>query len=895
VIDLPSPSRADIAAQLWRWLPGVYRSRDVDGRLQAFIGLFADELWRARRLVEQQHADHFIDSAQDWVIAYLADLVGTSVLFTGDASRMREMSVRNRDDVKNTLHWRRQKGTLAGLEGVAHDVSGFGVLAVEMFERVAWLQNLVHIKPQARFALDLRRGEQVAAAATPFSRSRALVDLRPAGQRAGWHRANQVAAFEWPIASFPLVDVTPRAQGGGRFRFHPLGLDTALLAGGAAEALRAEVAARPGAAGADICHASTDDTPIRMRDLRAHAAAYVDSPLGFSIREDGIALVGGAPSGASSLEPALEFGDLADQRGLIAADTSIYPPALQCQLAAVRLGAVFQVLDGALAPVPYSPGVALAPQLQLRNPQGRLAIDSVTPDFTYTAGVAPYEPDHGEFHHPVLLLRVANQGAAPVALPAHEAIVRNTRGRALQVFLPALAALAPAAEHYVYAAADGSTYFARGDHGAGPPDRNPDSSIFGAYSAQHLARASEGQHRIRPGHPAGALRWRKLVARPLCCWDKPLEPALAPGEVAVDPERGRLAFAAGEAPAGALSVDFRFGLSAGIGAGPFARPDLPRALITVARTRDADFPSLQAAIAAAPDGAPMPVVIEVLDSAVYEEALVIDNRNFPAGLVVQASALQSPFVVKPAAAPQLLRVANSSIGRLALDGVVFAGGDVAIDGAVAAVTLRHCTLQPASVALLVNTAAAPDLALDHCIVGALAVAPAGGRCTLADSAVQHPLATVELPGGVTAVAAPGCSVSLTRCTVIGSVAAASAAISNTLCYGGLTLADWNASCRRFSRLPRSVAAAAFRCTSATPIFVSLTWGDTGWLHLHPNTAPALTRGGEEGGEIGAFHSAGLPWRTQNAGLRLAEYIPAGLAPVQIRVLPGPRFPGGGLP
>lgn len=895
MIDLPSPTRADIAAQLWRWLPGLYRARDADGRLQDFLGLFADELWRARQLLERQYADHFIDSAQDWAIAYLADLVGTSVLFTGEASRLREMALRNRDDVKNTLHWRRQKGTLAGLEGVVHDVGGFGVFAAEMFERVVWMQNLVHIKPHARFAIDLRQGEAVAATATPFSAARALVDLRPAGPRVGWHRTANVCAFEWPIASFPLVDVTPRAQGGGRYRFHPLGLDTALLAGGATEVLRAAVSARPGAAGADICHANTDDTPIRTRDLRAHPAAYVDSPLGFAIREDGIALVGGLPASAPSLEPALEFGDLANTRGLIAADTTAYPAALQCEFAAVRLGAVFAVLNGALAPIPYSPGAPLATQLQLRNPQGRLALDTVTPSFAYTAGVAPYEPDHGEFHHPVLLVRVANLGGAPVALPAHEVIVRNGRGRALQVYLPSLAALAPAAEHYFYVAADGSTYFARGDHAAGAPDRNPDSSLFGAYSAQHLARASEGQRRIRPGHPAGANRWRKLVARPLCCWDKPLEPPLKPGEVALDPERGRIAFAAGEAPAGELSVDFRFGLTAGIGAGPYARADLPRALLTVARTRDAQFTSLQAAIAAAPDGAAMPVVIEVLDSAVYEEALSIANRNFPGGLTIQAAALQTPFIVKPGAAAQLLNVTNSTIARLSLDGLLFAGGNLTVGGAVAAVALRHCTLQPATVALVVNTAAASEVVLDHCISGALAIAPAAGRCTLVDSAVQHPGATVELPMGVNAIAMPGGRVSLSRCTVIGDVAAASAALSNTLCYGELLLADWAASCLRFSRLPRSESAPAFRCTSAVPIFVSLRWGDAGWLHLHANTSSALTRGGEEGGEIGVFHRAGLPWRTQNAGLRLAEYTPAGLSPVQVRVLPGPRFPGRTLP
>lgn len=902
--DAPTLTRADVAAQLWRWLPGVYRARDTEGRLQAFIALFADELWRLRRTLEKQHADHFIDSAQDWVIPYLADLLGSSVLFTGDAARLGEITTRNRDDVKNTLRWRRQKGTLAGLEGVARDVSGFGVHAVEMFERLAWMQNLLHIKPVAAFALDLRNGEAVAAASGAFSKSRALTDLRPASARAGWHRVGQVVAFEWPVASYPFAGLTPRAQGSGRVTFHPLGLDCALYAGGATEALRAKVVARPGAAGADICHAHADDMPIRLRDLRAHPAAYVDSPLGFAIREDGIALLGsgmggllGGPTVTSAApEMAGDFGDLADLRGLLPTDTTVYAAGLQFELAAVRLGAVFQVFDGALAPVPYSPGVALAAQLQLRNPQGRLSIDLVTPAFTYIAGVAPYEPDSGEFHHPALLLRLTQQGGATSAFQASEVIVRSARGVALQVYLP-LTLLAPAAEQFFYVASDGSTYFARADHGPGAPDRNPDGSLFGAFSAQNLARASEGQRRIRPGHPIGAARWRRVVARSLCCWDRPLQPALAPGEVAVDPERGRIAFPAGELPTGELSVDFRFALTAPLGAGPHARSaalalPLPLQLITVARQRNAGFASLQDAIDAAPDGAAVPVVIQIEDSAVYEEALLVDGRNFPGGLVIQAAALQTPFIVKPAAAVDLLRVSNSTISLLTLDGLLLSGGPVDVAGAVAAVSLRQCTLVPDATPLNIATAAACALSLDHCISGPVSLAGTG-PCSIVDSIVRHPGASVEAPGGVAAIGCVASALVLTRSTVIGDVSAQSAAVSNSLCYGGLALADVAASWLRFSRLPLGVAFKAFRSTSATPIFISLTWSHAGFAHLHPNTAASLTRGAEEGGEIGAFYSAGLPWCTQNAGLRLLEYIPAGLAPVQIRVLPG--FPGRVMP
>jgi hypothetical protein len=895
MIDAPPPSREAIAAQLWNWLPGIYRGRDQDGLLRNFIGLFADELWRLRQTVEQQYADHFIDSAQDWVIPYLADLVGTDVLFTGTAARMRETAARNREDVKNTLHWRRQKGTLPGLQGVAHDVGGFGVQAVEMFERLAWLQHLSHIKPAATFALDLRRGEALAATRTPFSQARALADLRPASLRSGWHRVSNVVAFNWPIESYPLADVTPAALGGGRYTFHPLGLDGALFAGGATDALRAAVAAKPGADGADICHVDADHVPIRQRDLGAHPAAYVDSPLGFAIREDGIALVGGEPDASPSLAPALDYPQLAQTRGMLPTDVGVYPAGLDCELAAVRLGAVQVPVGGAMTPVSYSSGQPFATQLRLFNPQGRLKLDSVTPDFTYTPGVMPYQPDSGEYHHPVLLLRLTNQSGAAANLPASEAIVHGNRGQALQVYLPAIASLAPGAEMHFYVSDDGSTYFARADHGPGDPDRNPDSALFGAYLPPHLARATEGQRRIRPGHPAGAARWRTVVSRPLCCWDRPLIPPLASGQVAIDPERGRLMFPAGETPVGDLTVDFRYGLGAPFGAGPYPRPDLPAALLTVAQRRDADHPSIQAAIDALPDGAAMPVVIEIMDSSVYRETLQIDSRNFPGGLVIQASALQTPFIVKPPPAARVFSVSNSTLAGLTLDGLAVSGGELRIGGTVPRIDLRHCSLDPASTTLAVNQAGGCDLGLDACLSGPIQINAAAGRCALQDSAVQHPAASVELPDAGNALDFANGHLDLERGTIVGNLAAQTAALSNTLCYGELSLADPGACCMRFSRLPRSYAAPAFRCTHATPIFVSLRWGDSGYLFLHPNSAAALLRGAEEGGEIGVGYGAGLPWRLQNASLRLAEYIPAGLTPVLVPVLPELRFLGNERP
>lgn len=872
--------RAQYAASLYRLLPGVYRARDKQGELQRFLALFADELWRMRARLDQQWRDLYIDSCQDWVIPYLAELVGTSVLFD-DAGR-------NRVDVKNTMRWRRQKGTAAGLEDVAAGVGGWGAHLAEMFERTVWMQNLAHVKRNAVFALDLRDADAMAALSTPFSGAHAFVDLRPADQRAGWFGPRKLAVFEWPLGSYPLRHVrpaqlvTPAPLGVARYRFAPLGADTQLYAGGDKQ----QPCSDAGSAGADICRAHADDVPIRTRDTKTHPSVYVGTALGFTICEDGIPVVSAAatpsaPSGA----PCLDYAELAESGGLIAADRTLFTASQQFQLEAVRLGAVLQVINGTLSPIPYSGGQAWASQLQLRNPHGTLAL--VTPNFDYSAGMAPYEPDHGEFHHPVLLLRLANTGAL-ASFPESEVIVRNAEGTALQVFLPAIPNIPASAQIFMYVAADGSTYFARADHGAGVPDRNPDASLFGAYVAPHVACAAEAQVRLRPGHLAAPNRFRRAVLRSLCCWDKPLVPPLANGEVAIDPERGRFMFPAAEVPAGRVSVSFRYGFTGEVGAGPYARGPLAPRTITVARARNADHATVQAAINVPHSGA-APVVIEILDSATYHEAIRIVGRDFLGGLVLRAADQETP-TIEAGVGDDVLTVQNSTIPQLVLDGLVLSGGNVIVSGGVGAVVLRHCSVAPASVAVNLTSANA-NLQLVRCICGPIAITAPDGSVEVSDSIVQHPAASVEAPSGNAALNFPNGTAKLERATFLGDVAAHSGYVSNVLLYGSLSLADAGASCLRFSRLPPAFAGAGFRCTAAMPMFVSIAFGDAGYCHLHPNTNAALRNGAEEGGEIGAFYRAGLPWRTQNVGVRLEEYLPAGLEAVQIRVLPRLRFLG----
>jgi hypothetical protein len=873
--------------QLRQWLPNVYQARDADGELDRFLGLFAAHLAQLRARTAQQYDDLFIDSCQPWVIPYLADLVGTSVLYPPAEA------ARNRLDVLNTLRWRRAKGTAAALAEMAAALGGWGAHAAEMFERLATTVHLAHPQRPLAWTLDLRDGAALArsAQAPALSPARLLPDLRRADARRGWQQPGTVAVFTWPIAAAAREGVTPHALGGGRFSFDPLGRDLPLYA-------QHDAQAQP--AGADSSIAYADALPLRNRDVAGHLAALLNRASGFSLREDGIPLlaaeVPGVAAVAPSTQPALDFPLLGTGWGLRTADTTLFAAPRRFEIEARRLA--MQLNPGIVPPAPlaYSGGVAFASQLQLAGAIGRVRCDPVAANFSFTAGATPYDPLAGD--RAELLLVIRNTGAAAAAFPESEVIARNPEGRALLVFLPALAALAPAAELLLYVADDGSSYYARADHAAGTPDLNPDRSVYGAFKPAHRARAAEGQVRLAPGHPLGAGRRRRAVIRPLCCWDKPLVPPLAAGTVAIDCERGRIAFPAGEVPAGALTVDFRAaapsaatrGLGAQAGARdralPLAAADTLPIVLRVAREWDADHASLQAALAAAPDNAAVPVVIEIVDSATYTEALTLVSRSFPAGLVLRAAPLATPTLVKPGAAAQLLRVATSSIASLKLEGLACAGG--ALDLAAERIELTNCTLWPASVA--VNIAAAREVHLLRTISGPINVAAAGAELRVVDSALQHPAATVEAPAGNAALTAPGATLWLEKSTVVGDVQAQRADFSNALVYGAVALTDTTGSRARYARLPRGLSLPQqFRCTSVTPLFRTLAAHEPGYLLLMPRADPALTHGGEDGGEIGVGCATAAGVRAGKVQLRLDQFTPAGLTAHQVPVLPRRRF------
>ena len=82
----------------------------------ASLEVLAAPLAVLRQSIEELHADLFIDTADDRIVPYLAEMVGTELVFPDAES--------NRRDVRGTVGWRRRKGTPAALEEMGGELTG---------------------------------------------------------------------------------------------------------------------------------------------------------------------------------------------------------------------------------------------------------------------------------------------------------------------------------------------------------------------------------------------------------------------------------------------------------------------------------------------------------------------------------------------------------------------------------------------------------------------------------------------------------------------------------------------------------------------------------------------------------------------------------------------------
>lgn len=207
------------AIDIYNLLPEVYRRQDARRGypLKALLSIISEQATVVKDDIDRLWDNFFVETADDWVLPYLGDLIGNLPIHAVVRGR--------RADLAKTISYRLRKGTLPMLEELARDVTGWSVHAVAFFDILAWTQNMNHLRRNVG-TLHVRDIDLCDRVHTAFDAASHTVDLRPFAPAAGWHHIPKVGFFIWRLSSYELRDVQPRPTDENSFGyfFNPLGI-----------------------------------------------------------------------------------------------------------------------------------------------------------------------------------------------------------------------------------------------------------------------------------------------------------------------------------------------------------------------------------------------------------------------------------------------------------------------------------------------------------------------------------------------------------------------------------------------------------------------------------------------------------------------------------------------
>lgn len=433
---------------------------------------------------------------------------------------------------------------------------------------------------------------------------------------------------------------------------------------------------------------------------------------------------------------------------------------------------------------------------------------------------------------------------------------------------------------------------------------------------------------IWTGPPLQAVSTDRIVAADLSDWNyRPTG-----DKVAVDPALGRIMFPPGHPRKQGVWVSYYYGFSAAIGGGEYNRPlsqpsDAKFYFVNAQSTDTQQFTRINDALTQWQKDAPTNAAIEITDSGVYAEPIQI---SLAAGQTLQLRAADGTRPVIrlldwQTSQPDDLSITGEANSWCILDGLLITGRGVQVDGAVAGLTVRHCTLVPgwalgcnceprrATEPSLELIDAPACLTIEHSIVGAIQVDSDEVKLDPMTIRISDSIVDATSMDGV-ALGAPGslcahAELTLQRSTVFGQVQTRALALAeNSILLGVARICRRQQGCMRFcyvtpgARTPRryecqpdlvlQAVDAQFKRGDITaaerdslksaeslrvePDFNSVRYGSPTYCQLSDFCAQEIVRGAEDESEMGVFHNLYQPQRADNLRARLNQYMVAGM-------------------
>jgi hypothetical protein len=443
----------------------------------------------------------------------------------------------------------------------------------------------------------------------------------------------------------------------------------------------------------------------------------------------------------------------------------------------------------------------------------------------------------------------------------------------------------------------------------------------GFYGAGNSVLLTAGDVAVAAGQVYGA----NLADRPDGSWC-----TVAPGKIAVDPQLGRIQYAADVPPPASLRVSYYYGFPAPIGGGSYDRSasltqlDPARADL-FAVVGSSQFPTLESAVADWNTGSGSAGIIVLPGFA----SLTADLTGPAAVRLPPGSTLAIVAAAPvPADGPRDVLWTGSRVtvtGDIAITGVpgqpgppdqptqagnllvsgVWLAGQLLVGGTEpVAVQVADCTLVPGLGLLpdgeplspgdpsIVVTATGTSLSLNRVVSGPVAADPSG--TTRICGSVIDATSPYYVAYGGPDLASAGADLHVEDSTVIGKVHTRTLTLaSGSIFHARLGSRDpwpaavWasrrQAGCVRFCVLPfASITPGRYRCLPPSadaeptlePAFVTLRYGQPGYALLSGDVPVAIWTGADNGSQLGAYLQIQETEAVSNVQLRVPEYLPA---------------------
>lgn len=259
---------------LYQLLPAIYRRRDAElgYPLRGLIKIIAEQAGILEQDIAQLYDNWFIETCDEWMVAYIGDLVGVRGVHPTKFSR--------RAEVANTIGYRRRKGTASVLEQLARDTTNWNARVVEFFELLGTTQHVDHVRLHNHRTPDLRRVTLLEYLNGPFDTIAHTAEVRgiESTHLRGRYNIPNIGIFLWRLNAYPLTAVTPHEvddDTGLHYTFSVLGNDAPLFNHPVTETSPSHIAEEINVRG-----------PIRRRGLHDNPEAYYGTHLSIKVEKD---------------------------------------------------------------------------------------------------------------------------------------------------------------------------------------------------------------------------------------------------------------------------------------------------------------------------------------------------------------------------------------------------------------------------------------------------------------------------------------------------------------------------------------------------------------------------------------------------------------------------------